>query len=78
MLNQLDESKYPLFVSFLRNNNIYGSYEKNTNNVFDHNMPHFAFTGAFLFYGTEEGPDFWREISCKWENHYKQFKDESI
>ena len=78
MLNQLDESKYPLFVSFLKDNNIYDSYEKNAHNVVDYHMPNLAFTGAFVFYVTEEGPDFWHEINNKWFKHYTQFKNESI
>lgn len=78
ILNQLDESKYPLFVSFLRDNNIYDSYIKYAHNISDHNMPHLAIDGAFLFWGTVEGYDFWSKMNDKWSNHYKQFEDESI
>lgn len=78
MLNQLDENKYPLFVSFLKDNNIYDSYVKYAINISNRHMPHLAISGAFLFFRTNEGYDFWNKINNKWDDHYKQFKDESI
>lgn len=78
MLNQLDENKYPLFVSFLRENNIYDSYKKNASSIPDDHMPHSAIWGAFVFVGTKEGHYFWYNIADKWDNYYKQFKYESI
>lgn len=78
MLNQLDENKYPLFVSFLRENNIYDSYQKYAHELNDHHIPHLAICGAFIFCGTEEGEDFWYKMEAKWIDYYKQFKDESI
>lgn len=77
-LNQLDESKYPLFVSFLRENNVYDSYKENAFDISDRNMPYSAILGAFIFVGTKEGHIFWVEISNKWSNYYTQFEDESI
>ena len=78
MLNQLDKNKYPLFVSFLKDNNIYDSYKENVTSISNLNMPHLAISGAFIFVCTKEGADFWYKINDMWHNHYKQFKDESI
>lgn len=78
MLNQLDEDKYPLFVSFLKDNNIYDSYIEYASNVANCHMPNLAISGAFFFAATKEGGEFWRNINDKWIEHYNQFKDESI
>ena len=78
MLNQLDESKYPLFVSFLKENNIYDSYKKYASNISDCHIPNLVISGAFLFVATKEGGEFWLNINDKWIEHYKQFKNESI
>lgn len=77
-LNQLNEDKYPLFVSFLRENDIYDSYVEYAHSISDYFMPHLAISGAFYFGISDEGFEFWTKINNKWSVYYKQFEDESI
>lgn len=55
MLNQLDENKYPLFVSFLKDNNIYNSYKKNASSIPDDRMQHSAIWGALYLLELQRG-----------------------
>ena len=67
-----------LFISFLKKNRIYRRFFKNCDIQIDKLCiaPILFVTGAFVFYETKEGHDYWANIDMKWRAYLKKKKDE--
>ena len=67
-----------LFISFLKRNRIYRRFLKNCDIPIDKLCiaPILFVTGAFVFYETEEGHDYWANINMKWLAYLKKKQDE--
>ena len=71
-------NKKELFISFLKINRIYRRFLKNCDIPIDKLCiaPILFVNGAFVFYETEEGHDYWANIDMKWRAYLKKKKDE--
>ena len=59
------------FVTFLYDNNVYNKFIKNCLSIKKCNrLPRMSYIyGAFDWYDTPEGSDFWKDIHKKWVDH---------
>lgn len=73
-----------IFIEFLKKHKVLDQYRNNVapyhgnelqffRNIFKRDPKGYV-TGAFLWAGSPEGPDFWKDINQKWQSELKKRK----